>query len=180
MDTIIDPVDTGTTINFISKTPSYTRVFAMVTRGENENPQVADIGRVVNEWIPSTVDTLISSAQNQFIAFSGQSTRYIYFFRQYAEGKDIKLQTWFNWLAPGNVQTIATDSDEFFAVTKQGGQFTLSKASLSQSPEDAIIVNNDGQRLNPCIDLYATASSVHLIQLVSLVNVLYLITMLLI
>jgi len=160
MDTIIDPVDTGTTINFISKTPSYTRVFAMVTRGENENPQVADIGRVVNEWIPSSVDTLISSAQNQFIAFSGQSTRYIYFFRQYAEGKDIKLQTWFNWLAPGNVQTIATDSDEFFAVTKQGGQFTLSKASLSQSPDDAIIVNNDGQKLNPCIDLYATASAV--------------------
>ena len=160
MDTVIDPVDTGTTINFISKTPSYTRVFAMVTRGENENPQVADIGRVVNEWIPSTVDTLISSAQNQFIAFSGQGTRYIYFFRQYAEGKDIKLQTWFNWEAPGNVQTIAADSDEFFAVTKQGGQFTLSKASLSQSPDDAIIVNNDGQKLNPCIDLYATASSV--------------------
>ena len=160
MDTVIDPVDTGTTINFISKTPSYTRVFAMVTRGENENPQVADIGRVVNEWIPSTVDTLISSAQNQFIAFSGQSSRYIYFFRQYAEGKDVKLQTWFNWEAPGNVQTIAADSDEFFAVTKQGGQFTLSKASLSQSPDDAIIVNNDGQRLNPCIDLYATASSV--------------------
>ena len=160
MDTIIDPVDTGTTINFISKTPSYTRVFAMVTRGENENPQVADIGRVVSEWIPATVDTLIASAQNQFIAFSGQSTRYIYLFRQYAEGKDIKLQTWFNWEAPGTVQTIATDSDEFFAVTKQGGQFTLSKASLSQSPDDAIIVNNDGQRLNPCIDLYATASSV--------------------
>ena len=160
MDTIIDPVDTGTTINFISKTPSYTRVFAMVTRGENENPQVADIGRVVNEWVPATVDTMIASAQNQFVAFSGQSSRYIYFFRSYAEGKEIQLQTWFNWLAPGNVQTIATDSDEFFAVTKQGTQLTLSKASLSQSPDDAIIVNNDGQRLNPCIDLYATSSHV--------------------
>ena len=160
MDTVVDPVDTGTGISFISKTPSYTRVFTMVTRGENQNPIVSDIGRVVNEWIPSTIDTFISSAQNQFIAFSGQSTRYIYFFRQYAEGKDVKLQTWFNWLAPGNVQTIATDSDEFFAVTKQAGQFILSKASLSQSPDDAIIVNNDGQRLNPCIDLYAPASSV--------------------
>ena len=31
---------------------------------------------------------------------------------------------------------------------------------MSQSPDDAIIVNNDGQKLNPCIDLYATASSV--------------------
>ena len=160
MDTVIDPVDTGTGISFVSKTPSYTRVFTMVTRGENENPVISDIGKVVNEWIPSTVDTFISSAQNQFIAFSGQSTRYIYFFRQYSEGRDVKLQTWFNWLAPGNVQTIATDSDEFFAVTKQAGQFILSKASLSQSPDDAIIVNNDGQRLNPCIDLYAPASSV--------------------
>jgi len=160
MDTVVDPVDTGTGISFISKTPSYTRVFTMVTRGENQNPIVSDIGKVVNEWIPSTIDTFIPSAQNQFIAFSGQSTRYIYFFRQYGEGKDVKLQTWFNWLAPGNVQTIATDSDEFFAVTKQAGQFTLSKASLSQSPDDAIIVNNDGQRLNPCIDLYAPASSV--------------------
>ena len=160
MDTVIDPVDTGTGISFVSKTPSYTRVFTMVTRGENENPVISDIGKVVNEWIPSTVDTFISSAQNQFIAFSGQSTRYIYFFRQYSEGRDVNLQTWFNWLAPGNVQTIATDSDEFFAVTKQAGQFILSKASLSQSPDDAIIVNNDGQRLNPCIDLYAPASSV--------------------
>ena len=160
MDTIIDPVDTGTTINFVSKTPSYTRIFGMVTRGENENPQVVDIGKIVSEWVPSTVDTLIASAQNQFIAFSGQSTRYIYFFRSYSEGNEIKLQTWFNWEAPGTVQTIAADSDDFFAITKQGGQFTLSKASLSQSPEDAIIVNNDGQRLNPCMDLYATASSV--------------------
>ncbi len=160
MDTLIDPVISGTTMNFISKTPSYTRVFAMVTRGENENPIVTDVGRIVNEWIPSTVDTFIASSQNQFIAFSGQSTRYVYFFRQYTEGKNIKLQSWFNWLAPGTVQTIATDSDEFFAVTKQAGQFTLSRASLSQSPEDAIIVNNDGQRLNPCIDLYAPASSV--------------------
>jgi len=160
MDTVIDPVDTGTTINFISKTPSYTRIFAMVTRGENENPQVVDVGRVVNEWVPATIDTMIASPQNQFVAFSSQSSRYIYFFRSYTEGKDTKLSTWFNWLAPGNVQTIAADSDEFYAVTKQGSQFTLSKASLSQSPEDAIIVNNDGQRLNPCVDLYATASSV--------------------
>jgi len=160
MDTELDPVDMGTTINFVSKTPSYTRVFGMVTRGENENPTVLDIGRVVNEWVPATVDTLIASPQNQFIAMSGQASRYIYYFRTYSDGEKNLVQAWFNWEAPGTVQAIAADSDEFFAVTKQGGQFTLSKASLSQSPDDAIIVNNDGKRINPCIDLYATASSV--------------------
>ena len=146
MDTVIDPVDMGTTINFISKTPSYTRIFGMVTRGENDNPIVLDIGRVVNEWVPATVDTLIASPQNQFIAMSGQSSRYIYFFRTYNDGEKNLVQAWFNWETMGNVQAMAADSDDFYAVTKQGGQFTLTKASLSQSPQDAIIVNNEGKK----------------------------------
>jgi len=160
MDDSVDPIDMGTNINFISKTPSYTRIFGMITRGQDENPQVLDVGRVVNEWVPSTVDTFIASTQNQFIAMSSQSEDKVYFYLTYSDGEKNIVQSWFNWQLPGTVQTIAVDSDEFYTVTKQGNQFTLSKASLSQSPSDAIIVNNDGQRINPCVDLYATASSV--------------------
>jgi hypothetical protein len=47
-----------------------------------------------------------------------------------------------------------------YAVTKQGNQVVLTKAALSQSPEQAIIVNNKGQKVNPSMDLYATAASV--------------------
>jgi len=160
VDANIEPVDMGTNINFISKTPSYTRVFAMVTRGQDENPQVLDVGRVVNEWIPESIDTLVANPQNQFIVMSDQSSKKLYFYRTYHDGVEIKVQSWFNWELPGTVQTIAIDSDNLLAVTKQGNQFTLSTASLSQSPEDAIIVNNDGQKINPCIDLYAAPSSV--------------------
>jgi hypothetical protein len=160
VDEHIDPVDMGTNINFISKTPSYTRVFAMLTRGQDENPQVLDVGRVVNEWIPDSIDTLIASPQNQFIAMSDQSSNKIYFYRTYSDGKDTLVQSWFNWELPGTVQSIAIDTDDLLAVTKQANQFTLSKVSLSQSPEDAIIVNNDGQKINPCIDLYAAPTSV--------------------
>ena len=64
MDDSVDPIDMGTNINFISKTPSYTRIFGMITRGQDENPQVLDVGRVVNEWVPATVDTFIASTQN--------------------------------------------------------------------------------------------------------------------
>ena len=159
MDTDVDPVDMGTNINFISKTPAYTRVFGMVTRGQDENPQVLDIGRVVNEWIPSGIDTFIASPQNQFLALSSQSDSKIYFYRTYSDGKENLVEAWFNWQLMGTVQTVAVDSDDMFAVTKQGSQFTLSVASLSQSPSDAIIVNNDGSRINPCMDLYTPASN---------------------
>ncbi len=157
VDSNVDPIDMGTTINFISKTPNYTRIFGMTTRGQDENPLVLDVGRVVNEWIPSTIDTFIGSAQNQFIALSSQTDRKVYFYLTYNDGEKNVVQSWFNWELPGTVQTIAVDTDDFYAVTKQGNQFTLSKASLSQSPEDAIIVNNDGQKINPCMDLYSNA-----------------------
>ncbi len=159
VDSLVDPVDTGTSINFISKTPSYTRVHAMQTRGQDENPDVVDISRIVNEWIPETIDTFISSPQNQFIALSSQSSKKVYFFRIYTVGDKNAMEAWFNWDVCGTVQSIVVDEDDMLFVTKQGSQFTFSKASLSQSPEDAIIVNNDGQKINPCIDLYATASS---------------------
>ena len=160
MDTDVPPVDTGGIINFISKTPSYTRTFGMQTFGQDDNPKVLDIGRVVNEWVPATVDTMIASPQNRFLAFSDQDSRYVYFFRTYNDGKENLVEAWFNWQLPGNVQTIISDSDDFYAVTKQAASFTLSKASLSQSPQDAIIVNNDGSRINPCMDLYTEASNV--------------------
>ena len=159
MDTAVDPVDMGTNINFISKTPSYTRVFGMVTRGQDENPQVLDVGRIVNEWIPDSVDTFIASPQNQFLALSDQSSKKIYFFRIYNDGEKNLVESWYNWEMCGTVQAMAADSDDFYVVTKQGSQFTLSKASLSQSPTDAVLVNNRGDRINPCMDLYATTSS---------------------
>ncbi len=160
MSTDVDPVDIGTNIHFIAKTPSYTRTFYMFTKGQEEAPTVLDIGRVVNEWVPATIDTLIASPQNQFIGMSSQSSRDIYFFRTYHDGKEMLVESWFNWRTCGTVQSIASDSDELYVVTKQGSQFTLSQASMSQSPSDAIIVNNDGNSVNPCMDLYATATSV--------------------
>ena len=160
MDRNIEPVDSGTNLNFITKTPGYSRVFSMVTRGQQDNPQVLDLSRVVKEWVSPDVDQMISSPQNSMIAMAGQSLNEVFIFRYYSDGKENLMEAWTSWLMPGTVQFIATHSDDMYAVTKQGNQFTLSKAALSQSPEQAIIVNNQGQKVNPCVDLYATASSV--------------------
>ena len=160
MDTEVDPVDVGTNINFISKTSSFTRVFSMVTRGQQDNPQVLDLSKIVNEYIPSNVDTLIASPQNQFIAMSSQASNKMFLFSFYNNGEKNLLESWYSWQMPGNVQTCAVDQDDMYVVTKQGTEFTLSKATLSQSPDSAIIVNSNGARVNPSVDLYAVASSV--------------------
>jgi len=160
MDSTVDPVDVGTQINFISKTPGYTRCFSMVTRGQQEAPQVLDLSRVVKEWISPDIDQLISSPQNSMIAMANQASNKAYVFRYYSDGEETVMQAWVSWYMPGNTQFMVINSDDMYTITKQGNQVTLSKAALSQSPDQAIIVNNSGQKVNPCIDLYATASSV--------------------
>jgi len=160
MDINIDPVDNGSNINFVSKTPGYTRIYQMRTAGQEMNPVVLDIGRVVSEYIPSTITNLIASPQNSFIAMWGATANDVYFYRTYSDGQQEVMQAWFRWSLPGKVQTLAVDSDVMYAVTMQGGQYTLCSASLNQTPEESILVNSDGDKMNPCVDLYATASSV--------------------
>ena len=156
----VEPIDIGTHMNFISKTPNFVRVFAMSTKGLGESPDILDIGRVVNEWITIDVDTLVASVQNEFIAMSAQDSNEIYFYKTYSDGKELLMESWFKWSLPGTVQGLALDQDDMYCVTKQGNQYTISKSNLTQSPEVAIITNAQGQKINPCMDLYAQASSV--------------------
>ena len=91
---------------------------------------------------------------------SSQSSKEIFFYKTYSDGKDKLMESWFKWVLPGTIQTMAIDQDDMYLVTKQGNQYTVSKANLTQSPEAAIITNAQGQKVNPCMDLYAQASSV--------------------
>jgi len=155
----VEPIDIGTHLNFISKTPNFVRVFAMQTKGLGESPEILDIGRVVNEWITIDVDTLVASIQNEFICMSSQGNDEIFFYKTYSDGNEQLMESWFKWKLPGTVQNMAVDQDDMYCVTKQGNQYVLSDANLTQSPEAAIITNSDGQKINPCIDFYTPASN---------------------
>ena len=157
---LIPPVDVGTNMVFLSKSPGYPRIYAMATRGQQENPDVLDIGRVVSEWVPDSVADLIASPQNSFFAMYGPSSQYVYFFRTYTVGEETAMQTWFNWKMQGNVQFFTVDSDDTYIVTYQSGQYTLCKANLTQTPDDAILRADSGQVVQLCLDQYATPSSV--------------------
>ena len=145
---------------FLSKSPGYTRIYAMATRGQQENPDVLDIGRIVSEWVPDSVTDLVASPQNSFFTMYGPNTDYVYFFRTYVIGDETAMQTWFNWKMHGNVNFFTVDSDDTYIVTYQSDQYTLVKANLTQTPDDAILRADNGQVVQLCLDCYATPSSV--------------------
>ncbi len=167
IDKTIDPVDTGTHINFVSKThdtAGFTRVFALVPTGAGVTPTVVDVGRIVAEYVPATIDSLTANAQNSFIAMYGRTADKIYFFRTYSDGEKDVMQTWFNWQCPGNVHFVETDADTMYTVVKTGtgsdARYNLCSATMTQTPEETIIVTADGLQVNPHMDFYTAASSV--------------------
>jgi len=91
---------------------------------------------------------------------SAQNSNEIYFYRTYSDGKELLMESWFKWSLPGTVQSMALDQDDMYCITKQGNQYAISKSNIAQSPEAAIITNAQGQKINPCMDLYAPATSV--------------------
>jgi len=160
MDTKIDPVDVGTTVNFISKTPAYSKVFGMTPRGEGQVPLVRDVGKVVAEYIPESIDNLVASPQNSFIAMFGADSEKVYFYRTHTDGEQEVLQAWFNWQLAGKVLEFVVDSDVIYAILKVSNGYQLVSGNLSATPEDEILVTQSGIQLNPYMDMYSKASSV--------------------
>ena len=167
MDPKIDPVESGTLINFVSKTPSTTRVFSVQTRGAEESPDVLDIGKIVSGWIPQTPKNLISSPVNSLVALYGDNSTTgtigsptIYIYKTYIVGERIVMQAWVKWDLPGNVQHVSIDADVMYAVVENSGKYMLCNTNLTEAPEETIITTKKGQSINPYMDMYATASSV--------------------
>jgi len=117
----------------------------MTTRGQQENPVILEIGKIVSEWIPNTIDSVITSPQNSLLAMSAKSSDTIYFYRFYNDGTENQLQTWFQWKLCGNVQNVFIESDEIFIVTQQGTEYTLLKGNLNQTPTQQILQGGAGQ-----------------------------------
>ena len=132
-DPLISPVDVGTSMMFVSKTPSSTRTMGMVTRGLSDNPTVVDISKIVSDYIPNDIDLLTASPQNSFIAMSSKDKNDIYFYRFFNNGEKDVMQAWFRWKVPGQVQSHIIANDTLFLIVRNEGGYQLLQSPLSQS-----------------------------------------------
>jgi hypothetical protein len=130
---LISPVDVGTSMMFVSKTPSATRTMGMITRGLQESPIVVDISKVVSDYISPDIDLLTSSPQNSFVAMSGKDKPDIYFYRFFNNGEKDVMQAWFRWEVPGEVQAHIIAQDTLFLIVRNANGYQLLQSPLSQS-----------------------------------------------
>lgn len=155
----VRPVDLGVSVGFISKTDSFTRVFEMQTRGSRENPLVAEVSSVVSEWIPSSIDRVVASAQNSLLLMTSKSLKQVYGLRYYTENAERQIEAWFKWNLLGEVVHIDMYEDVVYIVTKQTAGYWFQTINLVTSPSNPQLISNSGIGVDPKIDMWAVPTT---------------------
>jgi hypothetical protein len=158
---LIQPVDLGTTVCFTSKNANYSRVFEMMTRGQNENPVVYDQTKIVSEWIPASVDQLISSPQNTLFSLAGRTSRRIYMYRFLDQGDERTMSSWVEWEMAGKVQHHAINSDLMHIISQHSTGYMIEQINLVQSPDTSALVSSTGSKVDPYLDMYSLVSGTY-------------------
>ena len=160
MDETIAPVDVGTSVNFVSKVPAYTRAFSLQTRGLEDPPIVLDLSKTAAEYIPESIDRLESSPQNSFIAMSARDENGIYMYRYYNNGEKDLFQAWVKWTMPGKVQIISILNDMMIVVTQQQGEYTLGLININDIPIGGVFNPMPERLASPVIDMVSRPTNV--------------------
>ena len=152
MDVNIEPLDIGTSAIFVSKVPSYSKVFSLQLRGIEENPIVVDISKQVLEWIPDTIDDLIVSAQNSLAILIDNQSSYLYLFRYYNDGEKNKFQAWTKWQVTGTIQSATILNDNVTLVLQHKNEYTIQTITLDEIPTGNVTANVSSVSGSPCLD----------------------------
>tara|TARA_B100001559_G_scaffold223939_1_gene188010 strand:- start:2151 stop:4667 length:2517 start_codon:yes stop_codon:yes gene_type:complete len=152
MDRNIEPRDVGTTAVFVSKVSSYSKVFSLQLRGDEENPQVVDISQQVLEWIPNTVDDLIVSPQNSLSILVDKHSSYMYLFRYYNDGEKNQFQAWTKWQVNGTIQSAYILNDDVTLIIQHEDEYTLQTITLDEIPTGEVTANASSVSGSPCLD----------------------------
>jgi len=155
MDPNIPPVDVGTSAIFVSKVPSYSKVFSLQLQDIETNPVVVDISKSVLEWIPDTIDELIVSPQNSLIVLTDRGSSYMYLFRFYNNGEKNLFQAWTKWELTGTIQSASILNDDIVVVTQHEDEYTLQSITIDEIPTGSVTATVSSTDGNSCLDFAA-------------------------
>jgi len=121
----VAPVDLGTTVGFLSISGAYSRFFEFLSRGQNEQPEILELTKIVPEWIPSSINTITGSPQAGSVVMgttgtggaSGIAGSYVVYVLRFWQEGNLRSQAWTRWEFPEPVMMLHLDQETLWVIT---------------------------------------------------------------
>lgn len=132
------PLNSGVSVSFISESQTYSKVMEMAVDSVENRPQVADITRVIPEYLPPNFIWGEVLPNNNMLVY-GEGTEEVFVFKFFNNGDERQLAGWTRWIYPCKVKLFAAEDDLFYTVQYDGTKYLLCKSELTDDPDQAPI-----------------------------------------
>ena len=152
-DPSVDAVAVGTAQAFISKSNLYSKLFVMLNIQKEAAASIDEATQNVPEYVPSDIDTMVSSPAMSIISLGKAGSDTVYQHRFFIQG-ETKVQTWYKWKLTGDLRLQFFDKTTYYAVTSSGSNVYLTSYDLTQASESGYLTLPTGEKTDVCLDMF--------------------------
>ena len=146
------PLNSGVSISFISENQTYSKVLEMAVDSVENRPVVADITRVIPEYLPPNFEWGEVMPNNNMLLY-GDNSEDVYVFKFFNNGEERQLAGWSRWTYPAKCHLFATEDDLAHIILFDGTQHILVRSKLIDDPDDAPL-DVGFSKFTPLLDVY--------------------------
>ncbi len=119
------PVSMGTTIGFTDQAGENTRFFEMFDISRDREPQIIEQTKIVQTLLPSTIDHVVNSRENNTVFFLQKGAKSIFGYRYHNVSNQRIQSAWFQWTFPFTIDYIFCIDDKLYIVENSSGNYFL-------------------------------------------------------
>tara|TARA_R100001530_G_scaffold83350_1_gene58142 strand:+ start:2441 stop:5248 length:2808 start_codon:yes stop_codon:yes gene_type:complete len=149
-----NPFSLGVTNGFLNSTGKNARFFEMSNVGREGEPTVIEQSKIVSKKLPIEITTTTVSRENSVILFGALDKSELWGYRYYNTGEKRIQSAWFRWELPGTLTYHVILDDVYYAVLKNGSNYTLQALDVKKQDDTTSI---DTYRIH--LDCHSTVSS---------------------
>lgn len=153
----VQPLSSGVSIAFISESNTYSKVMEMAVDSVENRPVVADITRIIPEYLPPNIKWGEVLPNNNMLIY-GNDTQDIYVFKFFNNGEERQMAGWAKWQYPASIRMFAAEDDLCHIVLYDGNRFTLCRSELTDDPDDAPL-DVGFSKFTPRLDMFMQKSA---------------------
>lgn len=165
-DSKIEPLETGISIMFHTESATFSKVFEMaIPNVDAARPQVAELTRIIPEYIPPSLSWSASNPNNNQVFF-GQGDNVAYNFTFFNVGAERSMSGWTKWIFDYDISHLAYFQDRAYLVqfNPQTTSYLLSTMDVLDNPGDSSIAVA-GREFTPRLDVLLPKSRCTLVEI---------------
>ena len=165
-DSKIEPLETGISIMFHTESATFSKVFEMaIPSVDGARPQVAELTRIIPEYIPPSINWSASNPNNNQVFF-GQGDNVAYNFSFFNVGNERSMSGWTKWVFDYDISHLAYFQDRAYLVqyNPQTTSYLLSTMDVLDNPSDSSI-SVAGREFTPRLDVLVPKSRCTLVEI---------------